>query len=162
LLENPTSGYPLTLSWTFTISFEEVVRDYGAVSPELTIDWAPAGALGWRSMAGQRFSASTFADPIEASLYFFEHYRYDHAEVVVGDQHHGALQVGAVVSGDLDGLGVVELSARAWLRFEGIYVQSNETGTDPAAAGELLARFTTTDGLQPRPRAHNVVFEQTN
>lgn len=159
LFENPVSGYPLALSWTFSIDFDEVARDYGSVSPSLSIDWVSAGSSSWKRMEGRSFSGRSFADPIESSLYFFEHYRLDHVELVVESQTSIELTVEAVASGDLDGLGLAEVSARAELRFAGIYVQTETTGVDVEAATALLARFVDVDGLRPEPRGHNVIFE---
>lgn len=159
LFENPVVGYPLTLTWTFSIDFEEIVREYGSSSPSLTIDWVPAGTAEWTSMAGRRFRGSTFADPIETSVYIFDHHRFDRVDLEVEEQDHDMLRVAAVASGDLDGLGLDQFLARATLRFEGIYVQTPAVGTDRQAAIDLLSRVTTVDGLVPRPRQHNVVFE---
>ncbi len=159
LFENPARGYPLTLTWAFSIDFCEVVRDYGSVSPNLVVEWVPVGASSWRSMRGARFSVGRFGVPIEASLYFFEHHRYDEAEVVVHNQDADGLDVAVSVRGDIDGLGIGEVSARANLSFGGIYVQTEATGTDPEAAAELLRRVTEIGGLRPRARGHNVVFE---
>ena len=159
LFENPAVGYPLTLTWTFRIDFEELVREYGSSSPSLTIDWAPAGATKWTSMAGRRFRGSTFADPIETSVYFFDHHRFDRVDLEVENQDHELLRVAAVASGDLDGLGLDQVSARATLRFEGIYVQTAAVRTDTDAAADLLSRITTVEGLTPHPRHHNVLFE---
>lgn len=159
LFENPVSGYPLSLSWTFSIDFDEIARDYGKVSPSLTIDWVPVGSSSWKRMAGQSFIGRSFADPIESSLYFFQHYRLDHVELSIENQVSNELTVGAVAGGDIDGLGLPEVSARAVLRFAGIYVQTEATGVDVDAAAALLAGFVEVDGLQPTPRGHNVLFE---
>lgn len=159
MFENPVVGYPLTLTWTFSIDFEEVVRDYGSASPSLTIDWVPAGTAGWASMAGRRFRGSTFADPIETSVYFFEHHRFDRLNLEIKEQNNDVLRVEAVASGDIDGLGLDQVSASARLRFEGIYVQTETVRTDTQAAADLLSRITTVEGLVPRPRQHNVLFE---
>lgn len=160
LFENPISGYPLALSWTFTIEFAEVDRDYGSVSPSLSIDWVPSVASSWNEMAGQSFSGRSFAAPIETSLYFFEHYRFDHVDLAIESQTLDELTVHAAASGDIDGLGLAEVSTRAALSFAGIYVQTKATGVDRDAATALLARFVDIDGLQPSSRGHNVIFER--
>ncbi len=71
LFENPATGYPLRLTWAFFLDFSEVVRNHGSVSPNLAVDWVPAGTSSWRSIGGARFSADCFGKPIEATLYFF-------------------------------------------------------------------------------------------
>ena len=159
MFENPAVGYPLTLTWTFNVDFEEVLREYGSVSPCLTIDWVPAGTAGWMSMAGIRFRGSTFADPIETSVYFFEHHRFDRVDLEVAEQDHDVLWVEAVASGDMDGLGLDRISASAILRFVGISVQTEAVRTDTQAATDLLSRMTTVEGLVPRPLRHGVLFE---
>lgn len=160
LFENPVSGYPLALSWTFSIEFVEVDRDYGSVSPSLSIDWVPSAASSWNEMAGQSFSGRSFADPIETSLYFFEHYRFDHVDLAIESQTLDELTVHAAARGDIDALGLAEVSARSTLSFAGIYVQTEATGVDTAAATALLARFVDVEGLQPTSRGHNVIFER--
>lgn len=159
LFENPDVGYPLTLTWTFGIAFENVVRDYGSTSPSLTIDWVPAGSAGWTTMAGRRFRGNTFADPIETSVHFFNHHRFDRVDLEVDEQDRDLLRVAAVASGDIDGLGLEQVSAHATLRFEGIHVQTEAVRNDPRAAIDLLSRITTIDGLTPRPRRWGVLFE---
>lgn len=161
LFENPQVGYPLTLTWSFTIDFAEVNRDYGSIAPSLTIDWVPAGSTRWDSMAGRRDVADTFADPFESSLYFFEHFRFDRVELAVIDQSGRALGVSVHVEGDLDRLGVPELDVTAELTFGGIYVQTDATGPDAGAASALLGQFVELDGLVARSRSHNVLFEPT-
>jgi hypothetical protein len=159
LFENPLADYPLRLTWSFTIDFGEVRREYGSVAPSLTIEWVPAGSASWDSMSGQRYAADAFGDPIESSLYFFEHFRFDRVALEVLSQSSRNLDVSAHVAGDLDGLGVPELGVAAQVSFSGIDVQTDETGSDAAAASALLAQFLTIDGLVPRSRPHNVLFE---
>jgi len=160
LFENSTTGYPLQLSWTFSVDCAEVTRDYGSTQPNLVVDWVPAaGRTRWDEMAGLRFAGSTFGEPIESSVYFFEHHRYDAVEIDVVEQLGTELAVRMRVSGDVDSLGISEIEVDASLTFSGIYVQTGTSGTDLEAAAELLSRFTDVSGLRGRPRGHNVVFE---
>ncbi len=159
LFENSATKYPLTLSWTFTVEFEPLSREYGDVTPSLTVDWVPAEGRGWKDMAGCRFACHTFGEPVESSLYFFDHFRFDQADVSTEERPSHDLGVSVVVSGDIDGLGLSEVSAQAVLGFRGIYVQTDEAGVDSAAAAEVLARFSDLEGLVARPQGHNVVFE---
>jgi len=112
LFENATIGYPLSLSWTFTIEFASLHRDYGEVDPSLTVDWVPAGESRWNAMTGHRYTCNTFAGPIEPSFYYFDHFRFERGDVVVEEQVGGELRVDAAIGGDLDGLGLAEISAR--------------------------------------------------
>ena len=160
LFENPNTGYPLQLTWTFSVDCAEVSRDYGSTQPNLVVDWVPAvGRTRWDEMAGVRFAGSTFGEPIETSVYFFDHHRYDAVEVEVVEQLGTELSVRVHVSGDVDSLGISELEVDATLTFAGIYVQTGTSGTNVEAAGELLSRFTDVSGLRGRQRGHNVVFE---
>lgn len=161
LFENPATDRPLALTWSFTVDFAEVARDYGTVAPALTVEWVPVGASSWVAMAGHRFNGTSFADPVESSVYFFQHHRFDRADVHVRSQTGDVIDLDVTIDGDLDRLGVPSVTARARLHFAGIHVQSPSTGTDARAASDLLARFTSVDGLRPRPRSHNVVFERT-
>ena len=162
LFENPTTGYPLALSWTFSVNYAEVSRDYGSVSPNIEIDWVPAGGSGWQAMRDQHFACSRFGEPIETSVYFFEHHRYDAVELIVTGQRGAQLSVQAKASGDIDGLGIPEIFVDATVAFGGIYVQTDAVGADTGSAAELLGRFTDVDGLRPAARGHNVVFEPSD
>ncbi len=97
LFENQFTAYPLTFTWTFTVDFDEVDTDAGSIAPSLTLEWIPAGEPGWTAMVGQRFVGRAFADPIEASFYLFEHYRFERVELHVDAQSDRLLTV--VVSG---------------------------------------------------------------
>jgi hypothetical protein len=163
LFENPNTGYPLQLSWTFSVDCAEVTRDYSSTQPSLVVDWVPAaGRTRWDEMAGVRFAGSTFGEPIETSVYFFEHHRYDAVEVEVVEQPGTELAVRVRASGDVDSLGISEIAVEVTLTFSGIYVQTDTSGTNVEAAAELLSRFTDVSGLRGRPPGHNVVFEPSD
>lgn len=160
LFENLSTGYPLTLSWTFAIDFAEVARGYGSTTPNIVVGWIPATREAvWRRMAGQRFSCSTFGAPIETSVYFFEHHRYDRVEITVTEQRGTELGIHMNASGDVDSLGMPEIVVDATVAFGGIYVQTDMTGTDIDLAAELLGQFTDIGDLRPRTGGHNVRFE---
>lgn len=163
LFENPNTGYPLQLTWTFSVDCAEVTREYGSTQPNLVVGWVPAaGRARWEEMAGVRFAGSTFGEPIETSVYFFEHHRYDAVEVEVVEQLGTELAVRVRATGDVDSLGISEIAVDATLTFSGIYVQADTSGTDVERAAELLSRFTDVSGLRGRPRGHNVVFEPSD
>lgn len=159
LFDNPTIDLLPALIWTFTFDYAEVVRDYGAVTPSLTVDWIPLPRCSWRRMAGLNASAAAFAEPIESSVYFFQHHRYQAAEIRVADQRGLDTSVVACVYGDIDGLGIPSLSAEGWLRFGGILVRLSERigGSDEARA--RLEEFTDTTGLvrSPNPMGFDFV-----
>ncbi len=159
LFENPRTGYDLRLTWTFTFDYEPVRREYGTTKPGLSIDWVPFGNCSWRSLAGNEARTKRFAEPIESSVYFFEHYRYDEADVRVLEQQATDVRVSASVRGDVDGLGLESLEADQRLRFQGIYVQPSPLPDSTEAAESLLAEFTDTTGLVGVRRQHSYVFE---
>lgn len=162
LFENPTTGYPLQLSWTFSVDCAEVNRDYGSTRPNLVVDWVPAARrTAWNEIAGVRFAGSTFGEPVETSVYFFEHHRYDTVEVEVIEQRGTELAIRVRANGDVDSLGISEIAVDATITFSGIYVQTDKSGTNVELAEELLSHFTDTSDLRGRPRGHNVVFEPT-
>lgn len=162
LFENPATGYPLALTWTFTIDFASVSRDFGSVSPNLSIDWVPLPGSTWHSMNGREVAGKIFGEPIETSIYFFEHYRYDSVELAVIGQRTESIDIRATVAGDFDGLGIAELSIETALSFGGIYVQLDEVGTNVEAAESRLAEYTDTSRLRGHARDQNVVFEVGN
>lgn len=159
LYENPRTGYDLQLTWTFTFDYEPVRRDYGTTEPSLSIDWVPFGESDWRRLAGNHMNARRFAEPIESSVYFFEHYRYDVTDVRVVEQQAADIRVTAGVRGDIDGLGLESLEADQRLRFRGIYVQPTRLPRSLEAAMALLSRFTDTTGLVGVRRRHSYLFE---
>ncbi len=162
LFENRRTGYDLRLTWTFTFDYEPVHREYGTTTPSLTIDWVPFGRCSWRGLAGNSANSKRFAEPIESSAYFFEHYRYEEAGLRVVEQQAADVRVSATVRGDLDGLGLDSLEADQRLQFRGIYVQPSLLPESTEAAASLLAEFTDTTGLAGVRRQHNYVFEPTD
>lgn len=159
LFENATAGYPLTLTWTFSIDFLEIHRDFGSVSPNLTIDWVPTDASNWQTMNGQRYACTSFGEPIETSIYYFSHHRYERADIAVIEQLDNKVSVQVAVAGDLDGLGLPDVQTKTTLNFEGVHVQTDAVGLDASLAAQLLSNFTDIEGLRPRVRDHNVTFE---
>lgn len=146
LFDNPTIDLKPQLTWTFEVAFQDIVRDYGITPVALTIDWVPLSISSWREMTGAKASSTTFADPIEGSVYFFEHHRYDLAGLAVVEQRTEAIRLTAEVEGDIDGLGVPGISVDEWLRFEGITVQLSGVDSIQAASNEL-ASFTDVGAL---------------
>ncbi|MGH3758136.1 hypothetical protein [Actinophytocola sp.] len=159
LFDNPTLGMMPWLSWSFTFLFADVSRDDGSSPVSLCIEWVPLTTATWRDMAGQALRNSRFAEPAEASVYFFEHHRYDTVDLQVVEQHGLEIRVAATVSGDLDGLGVDQLTVDQWMTFAGIHV-SLSTARSAEAASARLKDFTDVIGLScsPRRTAGNFMF----
>lgn len=158
LFDNQRTGYDLALTWTFEIEFQEIRRDYGATPASLTIDWVRAPIANWKDAAPREIECAVFAEPVESSVYFFAHHRYDGVELELVDQRNGSVDVRVMVQGDIDGLGLEKISAAATLEFGGIYVQTSTVGTNPTAAMALLAKHTDVAALRPTPNEHNVIF----
>lgn len=158
VFDNPRTGYELRLTWTFTFDFEPVRREYGTTNPSLSIDWVPFGRCSWRTLAGSHASTRRFAEPIESSVYFFEHYRYDEAHVRVVAQQAADVRVRASIRGDVDGLGFASLDVDQLLRFQGIYVQPSVLPNNLEAAEAVLSEFTDATGLIGVRRQHSYVF----
>jgi hypothetical protein len=160
LFANPMADVETALTWSFTFDFAEIERDYGDVTPGLTVDWAPLpGLASWRGLASANITCATFGEPVETSVYYFEHHRYDRVEFSVLDQDGGRLRARVLVSGDIDGLGIPELEVEAWLDFEGIIVQLPDQPGSLQASEIELARFTSVEGLEGRDQGRNHVFE---
>jgi hypothetical protein len=115
LFENRSTNFPLSMSWGFTFEFAEITRSFGTSPLSLTVDWVSLGGAAWQAMSGHRASGS-FGDPMEASIYFFDHHRFDTAAVEVTAQDMGRLYVRATVSDDVDGLGLDSCLLRGGLR----------------------------------------------
>ncbi|MFN0027079.1 MAG: hypothetical protein ACKV2O_07835 [Acidimicrobiales bacterium] len=133
-------------------------RGFGSSAVSLTVDWIPLERASWGAMAGRRASGSSFADPIEASVYFFDHHRFNAATVEVAAQDQGRLYVKVSVSGDLDRLGLDWLAVEEWLEFGGVIVQPETKPNTADAARGLLAQFSNPTGLVGEDRGHNYRF----
>jgi hypothetical protein len=137
LFDNPTLGLPPELSWSFNFVFANVARDYGNSPVSIDVDWVLFATTNWQSMAGQAAYTDRFAEPTEASVYFFEHHRFEAVDLRILDQRGTAVQVAAQLSGDLDRLGIPSLAATGWLAFAGITVQLSTVTTAEAALARL-------------------------
>jgi hypothetical protein len=141
LYENPSLRFGPSLTWCFTFAFEDVVRGDEESPLSLTVEWVPAPAENWRRFAGQRVTCDGFGDPVEASVYYYLHHRFDTVALDLIEQRGHALRAVTTVSGDLDGLGVDPVRVDAWLSFTGIFV-SLPDATTPEAALARLGEFT--------------------
>jgi hypothetical protein len=80
---------------------------------------------------------------------------------VIG-QRTDSIDIRATVAGDIDGLGIAELSIETALSFGGIYVQLDDVGANVEAAESRLAEYTDTTGLRGHARNQSVLFEVGN
>lgn len=138
LFDNPTIGLPTRFYWSFEVEFAEVVRDYGTVSPNLVVDWVTDGPGSWRKMQGFEFERHDW-NGFEASVYFFSHYRYDSAQLSVLGQQGSRLLVATRLAGDIDGLGLPEVSASCWLDLSQVVVSVSTVDDLERAARALSA-----------------------
>lgn len=146
LFDNPRLGVPPTLSWSFSFAFAGVERDYGDSPVSVDIDWVYLPTDSWRTMAGLTAQTAQFAEPAEASVYFFQHHRYERVDLHILEQRGTEIHASAVLFGDIDGLGIETLTVTGWLTFAGIAVQLNAAAS-PEAALRHLQDFTDTAGL---------------
>ncbi|SNT50510.1 hypothetical protein SAMN05421812_107323 [Asanoa hainanensis] len=156
LFDNPSTGLPPRLTWCFTFPFADVERDDDESPLSLTVEWVPVPAESWRRFAGRRVASASFAEPAEASVYYYLHHRFDAVTLDLAEQRGGALRVVAEVSGDLDRLGVDPVRAEAWLTFTGILVSLHDAASPDVALARLGA-FTDTDGLAYDPGSRDGV-----
>jgi hypothetical protein len=157
LFDNPTIGLAPQLTWGFSFPFNDVIRAYGSSPASLDIDWMPLPTQSWRSMAGQHARSARFGEPGEASVYHFQHHRYDAIDLHVVRQRDLRIHAYAKVSGDLDDLGIETIATDAWLRFTGIFVSLSDTSSADAALARLRD-FTDTTGLSFSPVPSNASF----
>lgn len=150
LFDNPVIDLAPQLTWGFSFPFNDVIRPDGSSPISLDIDWIPLPTKSWRSMAGQRARSAQFGEPAEASVYYFEHHRYDAIDLHVVEQRERRIHVLAKVSGDLDDLGIETIATDAWLQFVGIVVTLSDTSSADAALARLRD-FTDTTGLWLSP-----------
>lgn len=146
LFDNPAIGLAPALTWTFTFRFHDVGRGDSSSEVSLDVDWVPLPGARWREIAPRHVASPRFAEPVEASVYFFEHYRFDSVELQLLQQRSAQLRVSATLRGDIDGLGVDEVHVEDWLRFDGVIVSLNGV-TSAQAARSRLGSFTDASGL---------------
>lgn len=151
LFNNPHVGLPIGLTWTFDFEFEAVEREYGDTPVSATVDFVPLPDAQWQQMAPRQIASRTFAEPVESSVYFFMHHRFDSVELDLLEQRGALLHVSGVLSGDLDGLGLDEIRVDTWLEFSGIITALSEP-VSAEEASNLLGGFTDLSGLQPTAR----------
>jgi hypothetical protein len=150
LFDNPRIGLAPQLTWTFEFPFRDAVRDYGDTPVSLTLDWIPLGTSTWRAMTGLSTRSAVFGDRGEASVYFFAHHRYASIGLELSAQHDVLVNAKATVTGDIDGLGIESISAKAWLRFTGITVALSDARSGDVALARL-GDFTDIAGLSMTP-----------
>ena len=158
LFDNPRIGLAPQFTWTFTFACHDIRRSYGDSPVSVTLDWVPLPRCDWRNMVGLEASASQFAEPIESSVYFFKHHRFDTATVMVTGQDHERLRVLANIAGDIDGLGIDHAELDAWLTIDRIMVTLSDRPESAAAAEAVLASFTSTAGLVGSGQGGRYVF----
>jgi hypothetical protein len=158
LFANPKAGIDTTLTWEFSFDFEPMDREFSSATPGLTVDWALLPEVAWTAMAGRELACDAFAEPVEGSFYYFEHHRYSSVRLSVLEQQEARVRVRAALGGDIDDLGLSEITVEAWLDFEGIYVHLPEKPASLELAAGELAEFTSVDGLVGEDRGFNYLF----
>jgi hypothetical protein len=157
LFDNPRIGIAPALTWGFRFPFNGVTRHYGESPVSLDIEWVVLTTGSWQAMSGRTARTAHFAEPGEASVYYFQHHRYDAIDLQVIEQQGPNIHVLATVSGDLDGLGLASVTADHWLRFTGINVSLSDT-TSAETALARLQDFTDASGLAHSPTPTNTSF----
>lgn len=147
LFENSGVRVPPGFTWSFSFEFEDVTRDFGSSAVSLSVDWVPLDGARWHAIDGRAASSSRFATPIESSVCFFEHYRYDAVQLRIVAQTGSDVVVSAQLRGDIDGLGLDQIDVEARLRFTGVRVRLERPPRSVAAARRKLRQFTDVEGL---------------
>jgi hypothetical protein len=138
------------LWWCFRFEHHDVTRSYGTSPVNVVIDWVPLPRRSWRDLAGVTATGDEFGEPIETTVYFFEHHMYDRVELRAVEQDADdprRLRVAATVAEDVDGLGIEDFTVDAWLTFSGIALALDRPAGSVEEATGLLAAHTPTDGL---------------
>jgi hypothetical protein len=150
LFQSRAAGASPALTWGFEFRYGDVERDFGTSPVNIQVDWLPLPVANWREMAGQSIDSLAFAEPGEASLYWFQHHRFEAIYLRILEQRDADLHVQARTSGDLDRLGIDTVSVDAWVAFAGITVSLPDISDAGAALGRLQ-QFTDTSGLTHVP-----------
>ena len=158
LFDNPSIGLSPSLTWSFDFDCNEVVRAHDRSPVGVTVEWLPMQASRWASLAPNRAAGTTFGNPAEASVYFYEHHRFDAFELVLQEQGGSALLAALTLRGDLDGLELDQVRVTARLRFAGITVHLSDVNS-PTEALQRLATFTNADGLALKERRSSGAYQ---
>jgi len=154
------SDSPRDSRGAFSFPYRDAERDYGHTPVTLDLEWIPLTAPSWQALVGLDAHSRTFGEAGEASLYFFEHHRYDKVDLHILEQHDEMVHVQVSVTGDIDHLRIESITADAWLRFDSITVALSDARTGEAAWSRLR-EFTDTAGLSPTPLEQHRNFRFT-
>jgi hypothetical protein len=146
LFDNPSLHLPPQLTWSFNFPFEDVSREDEGSPLSLSVEWLPLPAESWRRIAGHHVTSAKFAEPAEASVYYYLHHRFGTVALDLVEQRGRSLRAVVTVSGDIDRLGIDPVRADAWLTFTGIFVSLHDV-TSPDVGLIRLGQFTDTTGL---------------
>ncbi|MEV0687701.1 hypothetical protein AB0I35_27940 [Nocardia sp. NPDC050378] len=159
LFSNRAFGVETQLTLSFDFDFEEVEVDGDRAALGLTVEWAPWPAgLTWQHLAGAEVRCSTFGEPVQASVYYYEHHCFDEVYLKVLEQTEDKIRVRVAVFGDIDQLGIPTLTAETWLSFSGIFVQNEPRPRSLPEAAAALNAWTSIEGLTGADRGFNYLF----
>lgn len=156
LFENRETGVPLQLAWWFNVGFQVVSRPYGLTRPNLQVDWVSLETPSWQQLEGTKLRSDRFGQPIETSLYFFEHHRYSDLALDVLEQESTIIEISVTAWGDLDRAGPSRIEVRSNLEFTGINA-SAELGS-AATVARRLSDFTDVSNLHQARAGDKFVF----
>lgn len=70
----------------------------------------PSTVTDWRELSGHHLVSSSFGEPAEAVVIYGDHYRFDQITIDVSEQRDRTADFQITLSGDLDGLGIDEIT----------------------------------------------------
>ncbi|WP_143336603.1 hypothetical protein [Corynebacterium pacaense] len=76
----------------------------------ISAETIPGTATDWRELSGHHLVSSSFGEPGEAVVVYGDHYRFDQVTIDVIEQRDRTADFAITLSGDLDGLGIDEIS----------------------------------------------------
>lgn len=123
LFENEGLGYGPELTWSLFIECRPVERSCGEMPVAIVVDWIPLNVPSWRDIAGTRAECTEFGEPIEASVYFFDHRPYERVRVQALHQTGTTVRFSVELAGDEHGIGIDPLCVTADAEFHGIAVR---------------------------------------
>jgi hypothetical protein len=158
LFENRRIGLRPQLSWGFFFDIPDVTTEVGTTSVSLAVDRVALNGARWSAIDGWNVSSSRFSEPIEPSVYFFEHHCYDAVQMRVESQRGRDVVVSVQLRGDVDGLGLDQIEVHGELTFTGISVVLEKPPRSVATAKRKLRHFTDVEGLVGKESVRAVRF----
>jgi hypothetical protein len=161
LFENPRTGLPRNIYWSFTLDFDPIEYEGAEWETSMTAEWLTLPLRDWRDLAGRAFTLSYGDGDAEASFYAREHHIAKTARLEIGMRNGRTFELAMEMIVDFQGLTGADhnpnmtVQGRAVVPYAGaIVVPDNLVPTlnTPAEVARAVSRYLDTPLLAPPER----------